>query len=92
MRCRNNAVGIIPVAVIALENVACLAEILHAQRHNVPVERLTDNVQPCPHPLDHNPVQRFGVMVDVPPAIADVVFPTFPQILEKIDIIKALDV
>ena len=44
MRCRNNAVGITPAEVIELGNVACLTEILHAQRHNVPVERLTDDV------------------------------------------------
>ena len=58
------------------------------QPHHLPAERLENRLDPLPQPLAHHPVERLPVIVDHPPAIAQVVLPALLQALIDVALVQ----
>ena len=75
-----------PRAAGLVEGIALQGAVFHP--HHVPAEGLEDLLDPPEEPLAHDAVERLAVVVDHPPAVAQVVLPALLQHLVDIAFVK----
>ena len=58
------------------------------EAHHAPAEGAEHGLDPLPQPLPHHPVERLAVVVDHPPAVAQVVLPALLQRLVDVALVE----